>query len=67
MKQWEYKILDSRLLPGGGKFKGKEKDLVEIYLAKLGKEGWEIISIDFREISRGFEFAGLAKREITKE
>lgn len=67
MKQWEYKILDSRLLPGGGKFKGKEKDIVDLYFSKIGREGWEIVSLDFREIQRGYEFAGIAKREITKE
>jgi hypothetical protein len=67
MKQWEYKILDSRLLPGGGKFKGKEKDIVDMFLSKIGRDGWEIMSIDFREINKGYEFTGVAKREITEE
>ena len=67
MRQWEYKILDSRLLPGGGKFKGKEKDIVDMFLTKLGRDGWEIVSIDFREIHKGYEFTGIAKRELPPE
>jgi len=64
MQKWEYKILDSRLLPGGGKFKGKDKDVVEMYLSKLGRDGWEIISLEFREVQRGYEFAGVAKKGL---
>ncbi len=67
MNKWEYLILDSRELPGGGKFKGKEKDIIDMYFAKIGREGWEIVTIDFREVQRGYEFVGLAKRMITKE
>lgn len=67
MKKWEYLLLDSRRLPGGGKFKGKDRDLVEMYFHKLGREGWEVISIDFRAIQKGYEFSGLAKRELIEE
>lgn len=67
MIQWEYLVIDSRFLPGGGKFKGKEKDIVDMYFTKIGHEGWEVISLDFRDVQRGYEFVGLAKRLITKE
>ncbi len=67
MKKWEYKIIDSRLLPGGGTFKGKDRDLVDMYFAKLGREGWEVVTLDFKELQKGFEFTGLAKRELQED
>lgn len=38
MIQWEYLVIDSRFLPGGGKFKGKKKDIVDMYFTKIGHE-----------------------------
>ena len=64
MRKWEYKIVDSKDVPGGGIFKGKARSDVEVYLSSLGKEGWEIINLDFRELGNRFEFSGVAKREI---
>lgn len=64
---WEYKIIDSRDVPGGSAFKGKEKHDVEVYLNKLGRDGWEIINLDFRDIDERFEFSGVARRELRKK
>ena len=64
MKKWQYKIVDSKDVPGGGVFKGKERADVEDYLNNLGKDGWEIINLDFRELGNRFEFSGVAKREV---
>ncbi len=64
MKRWEYKIVDSKDVGGGGIFKGKDRGDIELYLSGLGREGWEIINLDFRELEARFEFSGIAKREI---
>ncbi len=66
MIKWEYKIVDSKHLSGGGAFKGKDREVVESYLNQLGEEGWEIVDLHFKEIQRGFEFSGLAKRARAK-
>ena len=65
MTKWEYKIVDSKDVSGGGIFKGKARADVEAYLNGLGKDGWEIINLDFRELENRFEFSGVAKREVT--
>lgn len=65
MKKWEYKIVDSKDVPGGGIFKGKARADVEAYLNQLGGEGWEIVNLDFQELGNRFEFSGVARREIT--
>ncbi|GAW97770.1 MULTISPECIES: DUF4177 domain-containing protein [Colwellia] len=44
---WEYKIIDSANAEKGGFLKGRTVKQVEAYLNSLGKEGWEIIDIDF--------------------
>ena len=64
MKKWEYKIVDSKDVPGGNIFKGKDRTDVEVYLNNIEKQGWEIINLDFRELDNRFEFSGVAKREI---
>lgn len=66
MKKWEYKLVDSRDLEGGGVLKGKDRDVVEVYFNQLGQAGWEIVDIDFRPINKGFEFSGVAKREVVE-
>ncbi len=63
MSTWEYKIIDSKHLAGGGAFKGKTLEVAEVYLNELGEAGWEIVGISFRELQRGYEFTGLAKRQ----
>jgi hypothetical protein len=65
MTIWEYKIVDSKDVSGGGIFKGKDRADLEAYLNVLGKDGWEIINLDFRELESRFEFSGVAKREVT--
>lgn len=63
MKKWEYRILDSKDVAGGGIFKGKDRADVETYLNQIGNDGWEVINLDFRELEGRFEFTGVAKRE----
>jgi hypothetical protein len=65
MTKWEYKIIDSKDISGGGIFKGKDRADVEAYLNGIGKDGWEIISLDFNELGNRFDFSGAAKREIS--
>jgi len=64
MTKWEYKIVDSKDVSGGGILKGKDRADVEAYLNGLGMDGWEIINLDFNELENRFEFSGVAKREI---
>ena len=64
MRKWEYKIVDSKDVAGGGFFKGKDRAEVDKYLNALGAEGWEIVNLDFRELENRFEFTGVAKREM---
>jgi len=64
MRRWEYRIVDSNDVPGGGLFKGKERAAVEAYLNALGAEGWEMVNLDFREFESRLEFTGVARREV---
>lgn len=64
MKKWEYKIIDSNHI-AGGIFRGKKFTEIEKYLNDLGKEGWEIINLDFNDVTGQMDFVGVAKREIT--
>ena len=64
MREWEYRIVDSRDTPKGGAFKDRERETVENCLNELGEQGWEIINLDFQGVLAGsFEFSGVAKRE----
>ena len=65
MKKWEYKIVDSKDVGGGGVFKGKERADVEAYLNELGRDGWKIINIDVKEFENRFDFSAVARRELT--
>jgi hypothetical protein len=47
-----------------GILKGKDRSDLEAYLNALGKEGWEVINLDFKELDSRFEFSGVAKRPI---
>jgi len=67
MKKWEYKLLDSKKLPEAEKgiFKQSKLTLLEaeMYLNRLGEEGWEIIDIDFDFLIHDTgAFVGVAKR-----
>ena len=63
---WEYKIIDSEEAEKGSFLKGRSVAQVESYLNSLGKEGWEIIDIDFQmnpTMPGGpTHFHGIAKR-----
>ncbi len=65
MTKWEYKIVDAKDVSGGGIFKGKDRADLQTYLNGFGKDGWEIINLDFLELGNRFEFSGVAKREVT--
>lgn len=65
MTKWEYKIVDTKEVSKGGMFKGKDRADIEAYLNGLGKDGWEIINLDFRELENRSEFSGVAKRAVT--
>ena len=64
MKKWQYRIINTNEVPGGGIFKGKTQQAVENYLNEIGKEGWEIVNIDALELEDRMEFVGVAKREL---
>jgi len=63
VKKWEYKIIDSMRLPGGI-FRGKKFDEIEKYLNEIGEEGWEIINLDFNDVTGQMDFVGVARREL---
>ena len=64
VKKWEYRIVDSRDVAGRGIFRVRARADVEAYLNRLGKEGWEIVNLDFPQLGLRFEFSGVAKREL---
>lgn len=64
MKKFEYRLINSKDVSVAGLFKGRKREDLEGYLSALGSEGWEIINLDFREFEAGFEFAGIAKRQV---
>ncbi|MBU4444185.1 MAG: DUF4177 domain-containing protein [Candidatus Marinimicrobia bacterium] len=66
MKKWEYRIIDSMRIPGGI-FRGKKFDEVDKYLNEIGKEGWEIINLDFNDVTGQMDFVGVARRELKTE
>jgi hypothetical protein len=63
MKKWEYRIIDTKEVLGGGVFKGKSRQAIEAYLNELGRQGWEVVNIDVLELEGRMEFVGVAKRE----
>jgi hypothetical protein len=65
-RKWEYKLLSTKDLPGGGmlEMKAREREAVEAYLNQLGDDGWEIIGIDFTDsMGSASFFQALARRE----
>lgn len=64
MKKFQYKVVDTRDVETGGLFKGRKREDVEAYLNSMGKEGWELVNVDFRELEGGLEFAGIMKKEV---
>ena len=64
MRAWEYLLIDSQDVPSGGLFRGRDRSELEKHLNSLGREGWEIVNLDFRELEGRLEFTGVAKREL---
>lgn len=64
MEKWEYMIVDSRKAEGGSFFEGKSANDIQKYLNALGSEGWNIVSLSFKESLDNIAFFGVAKREI---
>ena len=48
----------------GGIFRGKKFDEIEKHLNEMGKDGWEIINLDFNDVTGQMDFVGVAKREM---
>jgi Domain of unknown function (DUF4177) len=64
MKKWEYKIIDTKDVPGGGFLKGKSREAIEAYLNDLGVQGWEIVNLDALEWQGDhLTFLGVSRRE----
>ncbi len=63
LKKWEYKVVDSTHV-AGGIFRGKKFIETERYFNQLGQEGWEIINIDFNDVTGQMDFVGVLKREL---
>ena len=64
MKQWEYQLIDSKDVEGGGIFRGPDRDKLIEHLNHLGHEGWEIVAADFLELDSRHSFVAIAKREV---
>lgn len=64
MKRWEYKVIDSTNI-AGGIFRGKKFREIEKFLNGLGQEGWEIVNLDFNDVTGQMDFVGVAKRELS--
>ena len=65
-RRWEYKLISTKDLPGGGLLgmKERDRDALEAYLNRFGDEGWEIIGIDFTDsLGSPSFFQALARRE----
>lgn len=67
METWEYRLIDSKNLESaeGGFFSQKRVTLeaAQAYLNQLGREGWEIIDLDFDFLVHDTgAFVGVAKR-----
>ena len=61
---WEYKIIDTKDVSGGGMLRGKSRDAIEAHLNQLGEQGWEIVNLDALEWQgHHLAFLGIAKRE----
>lgn len=67
MDKWEYLLIDSKNLPEAEKGFFKQTKVTmeeaEMYLNKLGEEGWEIIDLEFDFLVHDTgAFVGVAKR-----
>ena len=64
MQRFEYKFIDSRDVETAGLFKGRKLEDVEAYLNDLGRQGWDLVNVDFRELEGTLEFAGVMKKPL---
>ena len=65
MAKWEYKLITTEDLEKSGFLvRTVEPAEVEKYFNSLGREGWEIISLDFIDTTAFIDFKGVAKRRI---
>ena len=64
MKKWEYKIIDS-VHVARGIFREKKFNEIEKYLNEIGQEGWEVVNLDFNDVTGQMDFVGVARRELT--
>ncbi len=65
MAKWKYKIIDSRDVEREGLFKGRAREKLEAYLNELGASGWEIVNVDFNDLTEGHgTFVGIAKKLV---
>jgi hypothetical protein len=63
-RKWEYKLISTNDVPGGGFWGVKEREALEAHLNQLGTEGWEIVSMDFADTMQNPSyFQALARRE----
>jgi Domain of unknown function (DUF4177) len=63
-RRWEYKLISTNDVSGGGFWGIKEREAVEAHLNQLGDEGWEIVGIDFTDATQSPSFFhALARRE----
>ena len=60
MTEWEYKVIDTEQAKGS--FLGRTPEHVEEYLNQFGAEGWEIVAMDYRELSGNLRVYCIAKR-----
>lgn len=64
---WEYHLLSSQDVRRSSVFSVRDRAEIEDYLNALGRAGWEVINLDFRESSGQWEFFGIAKRRVGGE
>lgn len=62
MAIFQYKLIDSQDVEKTGLFSSRKREDIESYLNTLGKEGWELVNADFRELEGGFAFTGVMKK-----
>ncbi len=62
---WEYRFIDSDEVARAGAFKSRSVEDIEAYFNALGREGWEIVALDFSDMKT--VFYGVAKRPLRTE
>lgn len=65
--KWEYRVFDSKDVKRDGLLKGRSRESIERFLDGLGEDGWEVVSMTFRELESRSSFTGVAKRPVGDE